>query len=100
MSGQPSAWWSPLSGRIVNATWSGRGLRRARLSAWPVKLAWTRWKAGVMTNGGEHYQAAERLLVKARALPPAGREQRQALFDEGGCLAGGPPRRQARDDQG
>jgi hypothetical protein len=35
-----------------------------------------------MTSGGEHYQAAERLLGKAQALPPSEHEQRQALFDE------------------
>ena len=41
-----------------------------------------------MTSGGEHYQAAERLLAKARALPPSEREQRQALFGEASVHVG------------
>jgi hypothetical protein len=45
-------------------------------------------KAGLMTSGGEHYQAAERLLAKARALPSSEHEQRQALFDEASLHVG------------
>lgn len=41
-----------------------------------------------MSSGGEHYQAAERLLAKARALPPTERGQRQALFDEASVHVG------------
>lgn len=41
-----------------------------------------------MTNGDEHYQAAELLLAKARALPPSEYEQRQALFDEASVHVG------------
>jgi hypothetical protein len=40
-----------------------------------------------MTKGGEHYQAAERLLAKARALPPSELAQRQALLDEASAQA-------------
>lgn len=41
-----------------------------------------------MTSGGEHYQAAERLVAKAWALPPSEHEQRQALFDEASVHVG------------
>lgn len=41
-----------------------------------------------MASGGEHHQAAERLLAKARTLPPSEREQRQALVEKASVHVG------------
>lgn len=42
----------------------------------------------IVARSGEHYQAAERLLAKARALPTSEYQQRQNHFDEASVHVG------------